>query len=395
MKSRPGDFRVSQRVYEQLLAAYPPSHRAQYGAAMRQLFRDQCRDAWKDAGGWGLSLLWLRTVPDLASTSLIERLAALKERRARKTMTDKIADLGRFRAAPLSMFFRVFILVFLLVLAVSVVITFLLPQTYASTARIKVEPDTESARENPPVYDPYFVQTTFEIINSELVLDPVVRNLKLDEAWGKKYGGGRKLTVSEAVELLKRRLQLAPVRNTSLIAITVFSEDPGEAAQLANGVADAYRDYRVGASQELAAHAVRAIQQQYGEQENRVQEAQSELDALAQPLKSGSNPAGGDSPSARAYQAKQRDLDTLLSLHQALLTKLESVKLEAEMPKMTLVQIVDRAEPGRAPVRPNKPVTILIGALMGICLATAAGAIGALVSTLSSRRLQKAGAAVA
>jgi len=40
------EFGMSQTIYGLLLRAYPPRHRAQYGAAMAQLFRDQCRDAW-------------------------------------------------------------------------------------------------------------------------------------------------------------------------------------------------------------------------------------------------------------------------------------------------------------------------------------------------------------
>ena len=46
--STPADAKAllsSQKIYEHLLAAYPKAHREEYGAAMSQLFRDQCRDA--------------------------------------------------------------------------------------------------------------------------------------------------------------------------------------------------------------------------------------------------------------------------------------------------------------------------------------------------------------
>jgi hypothetical protein len=39
------DFPVSEKIYRRLLRAYPKAHRAEYGPAMAQLFRDQCRDA--------------------------------------------------------------------------------------------------------------------------------------------------------------------------------------------------------------------------------------------------------------------------------------------------------------------------------------------------------------
>ena len=62
---------------------------------------------------------------------------------------------------------------------------------------------------------------------------------------GQKIFGGATLKTSEAMEFLKRRMSLNPVRNTKLIGITVYSEDKNEAALLANKIAEAYRDYRL------------------------------------------------------------------------------------------------------------------------------------------------------
>jgi uncharacterized protein involved in exopolysaccharide biosynthesis len=43
---------------------------------------------------------------------------------------------------------------------------------------------------------------------------------------------------------LKRRLAVRPVRNTEIIEICATGERPGEAAQIANAVAQAYSEYR-------------------------------------------------------------------------------------------------------------------------------------------------------
>ena len=69
----------SRRLFERLLVVYPEAHRNAYGPAMAQLFRDQCRDAWRARRGWGLAALWLRVVPDLVKSSVGEHLANLKE----------------------------------------------------------------------------------------------------------------------------------------------------------------------------------------------------------------------------------------------------------------------------------------------------------------------------
>src|SRR5580698_8245174 len=95
-------FQISQTIYDRLLVAYPQSHRAEYGAAMAQLFRDQCRDAWNESRNWGLVKLWLRVLPDLASTSIMERLAASRKR---KTMSEKISNLSGSRFTPTAAFF--------------------------------------------------------------------------------------------------------------------------------------------------------------------------------------------------------------------------------------------------------------------------------------------------
>ena len=109
----------SEKVFERLLAAYPKAHREEYGAAMAQLFRDQCRDAWNESRGWGLTKLWLRVLPDVVGTSLLEHLETLKER---KFMLNRIAML--FRSVQSFKFLTVFTAVFLLVVISATLITF-------------------------------------------------------------------------------------------------------------------------------------------------------------------------------------------------------------------------------------------------------------------------------
>jgi capsular polysaccharide biosynthesis protein len=238
--------------YGWLLRAYPPAHRKEYGPAMAQLFRDQGCDAWSESQGWGMVKLWLRVLPDLMKTSIIERLAALSER---KSMSDKMTALIQ----PRTVFLKVFVVVFLLVLGYSIAVAFLLPETYASTARIKVENEVENI---PPTvgYDPYFIQTTFEIMQSQLVLSNVIAALNLNVEWGKRYFAGRTLKTTETMDILKQRIQIAPVRNTKLISITVYCDYNEEAARIANAIAESYRDYRVNSRAELASKTIDRLQ---------------------------------------------------------------------------------------------------------------------------------------
>jgi capsular polysaccharide biosynthesis protein len=251
---------LSGRLFQRLLAAYPREHRREYGPAMAQLFRDQCRDAWADRRGWGLTGLWLRVLPDLIKTSVLEHISSLKER---KTMLERIGMLMRPRTAPRRVFIAVFAAVFLLVVAASTLITFIIPESYSSEAWIMLPQDASEVTRKPGIpvpadgYDPYFLKTQLEAIQSEAVLGKVIEEHDLNQAWGKKYAGGSPLKTSETLTLLKGRIDLRPVRVTrirpmdstgcaGLIKIRVFSEGASEAAELANAIARSYCEYRSG-----------------------------------------------------------------------------------------------------------------------------------------------------
>jgi uncharacterized protein involved in exopolysaccharide biosynthesis len=385
---------ISQKMFERLLFAYPKKHREEYGAAMTQLFRDQSRDqsrdAWNESRNFGLAKLWLRVLPDLVKTSILEQLANLQRK---KTMTEKIASLSRPARSPLSVFFTVFTIVFLLVLIVSVVITFILPETYSSTARIKVESDPV-----PPVTasdskvffsDPYFVQTTFEIMQSQVVLSDVIARLDLNAKWGKKYNAGEKLKTDETMAILKGDMMLTPVRNTKLIAITVYSDDPKEAAQIANAIADAYRDYRIQSAHSSAELDLARSQREFQNNETQVEQLRAEVNSLGQQLKVGSEISANPSPQEQSYWDKKQYLDGLLETHKTLYAKIEAAKIDAQIPKTSMVQITDPAEPGFRPVKPNKPLNIFIGTVAGGFLGLIAGAASALLSAKLGNRGRK------
>jgi capsular polysaccharide biosynthesis protein len=249
---------LSGTLFQRLLAAYPKAHRREYGQPMAQLFRDQCRDAWRGGRGWGLTWLWLRVLPDLVKTSVLEHISTLNER---KTMLERIITLMTPRSAPLVVFRAVFVPVFLLVAGTSTVVTFIMAESYASTARVLVRQQAGEVTRTPgdqasvSTWDPYFLRTQFELIQSETVLGKVINGLDLNQAWGRRYANGSPLKPSETLALLKARMDLRPVHVTrsrpvdstrwaGLIEIRVFSEDASEAAELANAIAQSYREYR-------------------------------------------------------------------------------------------------------------------------------------------------------
>jgi capsular exopolysaccharide synthesis family protein len=212
----------------------------------------------------------------------------------------------------------IIITVFLITAIIATAVTFILPESYASTARIKVENDggIVAGMGNSPAatqfpYDPYFIQTTFEIMQSQLVLSNVIAAMNLNVEWGRKYFNGETLKTTETMQILKGRMSLAPVRNTKLISITVFSDDRKEAADLANTIAEAYKSYRVQNIQQKLATGLEVLQTQYLAESNQIQVLQENVDNMRRNLDINDGTASSPTPTLTVEQL-QRYQDHML-----------------------------------------------------------------------------------
>jgi uncharacterized protein involved in exopolysaccharide biosynthesis len=322
----------SERVFVRLLAAYPKAHREEYGTAMAQLFRDQCRDAWKESRGWGLARLWLRVLPDVIGTSLLEHLETIKER---KFMLNRISTL--FRSVQSFKFFTVFAAVFLLVVITATVVTFIMPESFVGTARINVQKESTGIQGmtgqnfNPSSVDPYFIQTEFEALQSQILLARVVENpkLNLDERWAAKNQRSEPLKTSETIVLLKQNLELRPIRNTSLIEIRYYSDKPEEAAEIANAIADAYKDYRLNRNNAKMEQGIKALKQEMDKQEKELHDAQVAVDTLRQELHVSDQDPQSTAPTVTLSSAVIQQLQADVIRMEA-----EQAKLEAQLSKL-------------------------------------------------------------
>jgi capsular exopolysaccharide synthesis family protein len=210
----------------------------------------------------------------------------------------------------------VILAVFLLVVITATLVTFILPESYSSTARIKVERDQSDISFNDPMryangYDPFFIQTEFETILSERVLGKVVADLHLDTEWGKKYNNGVRMSETETLAMLKNCISLQPVRNTSFLEIRVFRENAEEAKTLANAVALAYKDYRQEVRKELSMGGIAALEARFKEHEVKVHDAQTNVDFLREKLNISDAVADQAAPSMLMSADSLRKLEAL------------------------------------------------------------------------------------
>lgn len=184
----------------------------------------------------------------------------------------------------------IIITVFLITAIIATLVTFILPVAYSSTAQINIEAD-----DNPDIanmsggggkeaaYNPYFLQTQLEILKGPSVLDRVVEMLQLNSVWAKKYGL-ETFKTSESVVYLKNMISLEPVRNTTLVGITVYSNDKVEAAAIANAIAKAYHEYRVERHTAKTSGGIKALREQYKTEDEQIQAIRANVDQLRKTL---------------------------------------------------------------------------------------------------------------
>jgi capsular exopolysaccharide synthesis family protein len=184
----------------------------------------------------------------------------------------------------------VILAVFLLVVITATIVTFILPESYSSKATIRVDRDVTDipAVDGQPavrqIYDPYFIQTEFQVIQSERVLDKVIEQLDLNERWRKKYNSPQRFKTQDTRAMLQHMMDLRPSRNSSLIDITVYSDDKNEAMEIANKIAEVYHDYRQNQRLELSTGGITAFTKELDDEDRKIEEKKAKVDALRKEL---------------------------------------------------------------------------------------------------------------
>ncbi len=265
--------------------------------------------------------------------------------------------------------FSILFLTWLLVVMVTTLVTLALPESFMSEVRIRIEREPAdmpgAAQGNSyAAFDPYFIQTEMEILQSEVILGPVINDQQLNREWGIRYGDGNPLKTSESLAILKSRMDIRPIRNTSVVTIKVYGEKPAESATLANAIAEAYRAHRFKARAEKITASIHGLEDAWQENQTSVR---SERAAIAE-----LSPGTGEVNAGRLEDAKRR-LGDLLRAEQVLSDKIATGKMEMRLPALSMVEIVDKARPGVRPVRPNTSLNIIcgliVGAISGVTLA--------------------------
>jgi len=162
---------------------------------------------------------------------------------------------------------EIILAIILLVVLTGTAVTFMMPKLYESTCRIKIEEDKTDMdvfeRTMMSQYNPYFIQSEFEVIKSRPNLQRIVEdeNMNLTGRWGKLYNEDESpLELKESVDLLDKMTTLEHKRSSSVIDITVRSREPDEASDLANLVAETYKKSRLDGEMERIKNALNKLE---------------------------------------------------------------------------------------------------------------------------------------
>ena len=184
---------------------------------------------------------------------------------------------------------EVILAVALLTIVTGTAYTLMMPNKYTATTQLEVR---EDAMDVDPFYDrqasrigynPFFLMTQEKIMRSRPVLMEVIRNLNLQRVWGAELNEDKSPIVPElALRILSRSLRVEQDRDTTLMNISVTTEDPKRSAEIANEIANVYRDRRLNAKRREIQRAIDAMANEVRKQQERVEEAEAELERIRQ-----------------------------------------------------------------------------------------------------------------
>jgi len=217
--------------------------------------------------------------------------------------------------------------IFILTVVTGVYVTQqVLPKVYTATTLIQITPRGETAVQfDSPTDKPFDItafQSEMENMQSKDVLGPIISDLGLDKVWAKRdfKSNMDSLSLSQALDYMhKKVLNINFKHGTSIIEIDADSQDPKEAANIANAVADRYKALRDAEEEKRSSGGEDTIREQIAQQQKVVDEKKAIVDKLRMEMGDAAPGTGDDKGSfTRDEQSlDQRQKDLLLAKEDA------------------------------------------------------------------------------
>ncbi|MBB5350362.1 capsular exopolysaccharide synthesis family protein [Haloferula luteola] len=221
--------------------------------------------------------------------------------------------------------YGIILLAFLLVFMTALVITYVMPKKYESTATLQVRSSAPSLEVLPGIVSrtasavtQSFLQTEFEVITAQKTLDIVIDELDLTNHWN--------LDREEVRQSLAGMIDAENIRGTELIKIKVRASNPRDARMIAERVSKAYRLRRAELENKRSDQALAELREAVIAQEDLVEEKRRALTTLIRteripyvPTRSGQGQAYNEIDDARVAAQRYAELEA------------EKVRLESQI----------------------------------------------------------------
>lgn len=181
--------------------------------------------------------------------------------------------------------YRLALIVFLPLVLTVLVASLFWPKTFTATASVVLDtarPDPVAAALYSGGFNPSFVATQIDVIQSDRVATRVVRNLKLTEnaelrdQWARTERGDG--TMEQWLSgVFKRNLDVKPSRESTVVTVSYSAADPRFAAAMANAFVQAYLDTNLELKTEPAKQYSSFFEQRAREAREVLEKAQSQL----------------------------------------------------------------------------------------------------------------------
>ena len=186
--------------------------------------------------------------------------------------------------------YKVALFTFLVTVLATLAVSLVLPKQYSANSAVVVDvksPDPVSGMMLAGMIAPGYMATQIDIINSDRVAQRVVKLLKMDESavikqqWQEETQGKGQL-VNWLAELLQKRLDVKPARESNVINISYTGTDPDFAAAVANAFAQAYLDVNLDLKLAPARQYATFFEEQTRQLRDKLEKAQKALSTYQQ-----------------------------------------------------------------------------------------------------------------
>lgn len=237
----------------------------------------------------------------------------------------------------------------------------IMPPVYQSVARVLVK---EEGADFGSLYPKPSFQQKIERFQSKFLLCQVITNLDLNQKWGAKFMQGT-FPIETTYEMLKTQLRIGLAsKSSTIIEVRVRSDDPVEAAAIANEIAKVRLDQLAAMERYMSEKGIEALNSMAQEMAVEIQGLETKLNQMSKEQElpvDGSQPALLDKGDPGVAMLKlRRELQAYQVNRERLMSRLKEEKTKSLIPQRAPVQLINSAEPELRPVEPSPVAKILM-----------------------------------